>query len=74
MRKKIGGIMRVENSQSRSFWVWESDSVNFRLNKRGNFRSAAFVGVGGGGRGKERGKGRGEVLQDNVVLWTELIT
>lgn len=47
--------------------MWESDSVNFRLNKRGNFRSAAFVGVGGG-RGKERGKGRREVLQDNVVL------
>ena len=44
--------------------MWESDSVNFRLNKRGNFRSAAFV----GGGGKERGKGRREVLQDNVVL------
>lgn len=48
--------------------MWESDSVNFRLNKRGNFCSAAFVGVVGGGRGKERGKGRREVLQDNVVL------
>ena len=60
MRKKIGGIMRVENSQSRSFWVWESDSVNFRLNKRGNFRSAAFVGVGGGeGEGEGKGEKRG---------------
>ena len=48
--------------------MWESDSVNFHLNKRGNFRSAAFVGVGGGGRGKERVKGRREVLQDNLVL------
>ena len=48
--------MRVENSQFRSFWVWESDSANFNLNKRGNFRSAAFVCVGGGG--EERGKGR----------------
>ena len=40
--------------------MWESDSANFHLNKRGNFRSAAFVGVGGGGEGKgeERGKGR----------------
>ena len=51
--------MRVENSHSRSFWVWESDSVNFRLNKRGNFRSAAFVCVcvwgGGEGKGEERG-------------------
>ena len=46
--------------------MWESDSVNFHLNKRGNFCSAAFVGVGG--RGKERGKGRREVLQNNVVL------
>ena len=35
--------------------MWESDSANFHLNKRGNFRSAAFVGVGGG---EERGKGR----------------
>ena len=39
--------------------MWESDSVNFRLNKRGNFRSAAFVcvcvwGGGGGERGGER--------------------
>ena len=60
MRKKIGGIMRVENSQSRSFWVWESDSVNFGLNKRGNFRSAAFVGVGGGeGEGEGKGEKRG---------------
>ena len=59
MRKKIGGIMRVENSQSRSFWVWESDSVNFRLNKRGNFRSAAFVGVGGEGEGEGKGEKRG---------------
>ena len=39
--------------------MWESDSVNFRLNKRGNFRSAAFVGVGGGGgRRGERGEER----------------
>ena len=41
--------------------MWESDSANFHLNKRGNFRSAAFVGVGGGGgegKGEERGKGR----------------
>ena len=50
--------------------MWESDSANFHLNKRGNFRSAAFVGVGGGrrgerggeGKGEERGKGRREVL------------
>ena len=60
MQKKIGGIMRVENSQSRSFWVWESDSANFHLNKRGNFRSAAFVGVGGGeGEGEGKGEKRG---------------
>ena len=53
--------MRVENSQFRSFWVWESDSANFNLNKRGNFRSAAFVCVGGGGRRGERGgEGKGE--------------
>ena len=52
--------MRVENSQSRSFWVWESDSANFHLNKRGNFRSAAFVGVGGGeGEGEGKGEKRG---------------
>ena len=55
--------MKVENSQFRSFWVWESDSANFNLSKRGNFRSAAFEGVG-----------RREVWQDNVVLWTELMT
>ena len=41
--------------------MWESDSANFNLNKRGNFRSAAFVcvwGGGGEGKGEERGKGR----------------
>ena len=37
--------------------MWESDSVNFRLNKRGNFRSAAFV--GGGGEGEGKGEKRG---------------
>ena len=46
--------------------MWESDSANFNLNKRDNFRSAAFVCVGGGGggegKGEERGKGRREVL------------
>ena len=57
VEKKIGGIMRVENSQSRSFWVWESDSANFHFNKRGNFRSAAFEGVGGG-EGEKRGMTR----------------
>ena len=51
--------MRVENSQSRSFWVWESESVNFHLNKRGNFRSAAFVGGGGEGEGEGKGEKRG---------------
>lgn len=43
--------------------MWESDSVNFQLNERGNFRSAAFVGVGGGGggrRGERGGEGKGE--------------
>ena len=40
--------------------MWESDSVNFHLNKRGNFRSAAFVGVGGGeGEGEGKGEKRG---------------
>ena len=40
--------------------MWESDSVNFHLNKRGNFRSAAFVGVGGGeGGGEGKGEKRG---------------
>ena len=38
--------------------MWESDSVNFHLNKRGNFCSAAFVCVcGGGGEGGGEGKG-----------------
>lgn len=40
--------------------MWESDSANFHLNKRGNFRSAAFVGVGGGeGEGEGKGEKRG---------------
>ena len=40
--------------------MWESDSVNFHLIKRGNFRSAAFVGVGGGeGEGEGKGEKRG---------------
>ena len=36
--------------------MWESNSAN--LNKRGNFRSAAFVCVwgGGGGRGERGGE------------------
>ena len=34
--------------------MWESDSANFHLNKRGNFRSAALEGVGGG-EGEKRG-------------------
>ena len=37
--------------------MWESDIANFHLNKRGNFRSAAFVGVG---RGEGEGEGKGE--------------
>ena len=49
--------MKVENSQFRSFWVWESDSANFNLSKRGNFRSAAFEGVGVGD-GEKRGMTR----------------
>ena len=40
--------------------MWESDSANFHLNKRGNFCSAAFVGVGGGeGEGEGKGEKRG---------------
>ena len=62
--------MRVENSQSRSFWVWESNSANFHLNKRGNFRSAAFVGVGGGGGGR-RGE-RGEERYYKIMWFCEL--
>ena len=50
--------------------MWESDSVNFRLNKRGNFRSAAFVGVGGGGGGR-RGE-RGEERYYKIMWFCEL--
>ena len=46
--------------------MWESDSVNFHLNKRGNFCSAAFVCVWGGGGGR-RGERGGERFYK--VMW-----